>query len=366
MLVPRAGLNRFRIHDHISVMAPGDSEPGPISIASVAYNLDGYQGLARVVKMLDHAWQDLLDNTCRQRPGSDALVLMALPDPIEREFDFDYATDVQDAVDLDDTNSHRAIRRQTYCDLITSRLYDALWKKHQLDLKPLALQVVFGDRVAFARILEKAGALLDQGHITECYLMVHDSLIGDSMLDTLWQQGQLKTADNPVGFIPGEGAAVIWLTKAGRHKSAFKTQLSVTMDRSSFAAYSPVNNEALLSDEERVSWHGHKMLKILAPLLGDIKKQTSPRQLLIDINGQENRACEFGNLQVLLKKDNPRAQHLEPIIPALGFGETGAMAGAYAFACILASAHRVYAKSRNFIILLSERDGRRAAARLLF
>lgn len=347
----RAGLNRYTAHDSISVMNPGDEEAEPLTIAPANIG-QGYQGTGRMTKMLLQAYQDLAANIGAQIPFEDLQILLALPNPADREHNADFAYDTS-----------REERLRAYSERITSPLFERIDKR----LNDLPMQMVFGDRIAFPRILEKGAQLLAEGQAQHGLLLVADSLLDDKVLDTLRRRRQLKTSDNPVGFIPGEGAAVIWLSRTGTTSEAFATaSLAIAIDRSTVKVQDPDDESAEFSPEERQSWLGAKLMAVVKMVLTSSYEQQFLPQMVSDINGQENRAIEWGMMQTLLKRDYPQATSLAEQIPALSFGETGTMTGALGLATIIASVQRGYARNREFLITLSERDGKRAVIKLNF
>jgi hypothetical protein len=359
----RAGINRFSYHDNMKVMYPGDEEPVPLTVAPAATNINGYQGVGRIIKMLASAYNDLISNISNDLPKEGLVLLMATPDPEDREYDMMFPDEVS-----------RATRLLAYGDLITGPLFSRV----NSDLNDVPMQMVFGDRVAFARIFDKATNMLAKGEAQSCLLLVADSLIGDEVLDDLLGRDMIKTSDNPVGFIPGEGAAMILLSASGQSlNGATSVSVSVAIDNTTFESTNDDrdkndesdNNEGdmdTISPEERKSWQGDKLMTLVRSLLQSSYENQWFPQLITDINGKENRAMEFGMIQVGLKKNYPKAYLLAEQISALGFGEVGTMMGSFALSISLAAVQRGYAQHREFILLLSEDNGKRAVIKLHF
>lgn len=332
----RAGLNRFAAHEHMQLMFAGDEEPSPVTVAA-APALNGYAGTGRTIKMFQRAYGDLLENLKHPVPGQVA-VLIALPDPYDREIDIEVAPD---------TPREQYLR--TYLDSFVPNLL------HRLNpvLNQAPLQSVFGDRLAFARILQKAKEILASGETDHCLLMIADSLLGAEDLELQLECNMLKTADNPVGYIPGEGAAIILVSAAGA-RGGVPMSVQIAMDRTTFDM-----NDASAEVE---SWSGKKLFALYEQLLPENLRYHP--ELILDLNGQESRAMEYGILQVLLKGRYPKLPPPMEQIPALGFGEVGAMMGALALVTLVASVERQYARQCNFLISLSEDSGRRAVIRI--
>ena len=343
----RAGLNRFQNHEHIAVMFPGEEEANPITIAPAAVNLGGYQGVGRTIKLLINAFNDLQRNAGCEIPSESLGILLALPDPLERGFDLEYTEEVS-----------RERRLTDYSDLITKPLFDAVAPQ----LHNLPMQMIFGERIAFARILEKAKSTLVNQQLQHCLLIVADSLLDEEVLYRLQRDNELKTSDNPVGCIPGEGAAVFWLS--GPNSSGVNFTPTIAVD----------NNETQLDFEEDAeieaaihqSWHGDKLVQQLQHVLHSHYENQYFPQVISDINGSDLRATEFGLVQVAIQKFFPKSFWLEEWVPATSFGELGAITGPIALASALASIQRTYSKHREFLLPLSEANGKRAMIHLQF
>jgi len=345
----RAGLNRFNAHEEMMTMEAGDEEPTSLTVAPAATNLWQYQGVGRSVKMLHQAYQDFLCHYQQTIPTEHLQVLLAMPDPEDRSLDMDPYPGIS-----------REARLQEYVDAVTKPLLPKLDEA----FTRLPLQCVFGDRVAFARILKKAIEAILDGQTHHCLLMVADSLLNDVTLDAQMNENLLKHGGNPVGYIPGEGAAVILLSALGASGNQdakvfpLPAKIGVTLDES-------VIN---LGDDEADTeqWLGEKLMAVIRSTVRESISNKIFPQTVSDINGEERRAIEMGNIQVKMKMTYPDARFLEAQVPALGFGELGAMTAPIALATAVAGIQRGYAQHREHLITLSEDNGKRAVIRLQF
>lgn len=356
----RAGLNRFSAHTEVKTMFPGNEEPVPLTVAPAACNIFAYQGLARTVKLFQFAYADLLDNIEQDLPQENIALLFTMPDPLEREQNLDI-----------DEELAREQRLQEYVDALKAPLFTIC-----PGLKDIPMQCSFGERAAFARVLKKAITLLNTGKVDHCLVMVADSLLDDHMLQVQLQENRLKTEDNPVGYIPGEGAAAILLSsealsKSDKNREPLAANINVSIDNRTVDEQIPeIEDEAqldkLIDQQQRASWHGEKLVNVLTDLLGDSYEQQSFPQHISDVNGEEHRAIELGNTLVKLRLQCPSASFSEVQVPALGFGEVGAVMGPLALMTVAAAVQRGYATQREFVITLSDESGKRAAIKLLF
>ncbi len=345
----RAGLNRFAAHEEMKTMEAGDEEPTELTVAPAAANLWPYQGVGRSIKMLHAAYLDLLGNLKREVPEEGLQLLLALPDPEDRQLDMDPMPGIS-----------RAERLQEYLSAIT----DPLLPKMGSAFTKLPIQSVFGDRVAFARILQKAAQLLGNGEAKHCLLIITDSLLNDVTLDAQLEQDLLKHGGNPVGYIPGEGAAMILLSSGSEPESendkwnAHRAKIGVCL-----------NNEMIDYEEEGAEialWQGERLSSLIKSQLRNRYENMSFPQHIADINGEECRAIEVGSSLVKLMATYSGANFAEPQVPALSFGELGTMMGPMALATAIASVQRKYARQREFLITLSEDTGKRAVIHMQF
>ncbi len=332
----RAGLNRFSGHEFMKLMFAGEEEPAPLTVAGVS-TLYGYESIGRTIKLFQQAYKDLLNNRKKPLPEKFS-ILIALPEPEEREIELDVPW-----------YANRTEKLKSYMDT----LLPTLFKQLSPTFSEMPFQIVFGDRLAFPRILQKAQDALESEDTEHCLLFIADSLLGKEDLDFQLEHNMIKTADNPVGYIPGEGAAML-LVSTATERSNVSMSVHVLMDKTTF----DYDDEAA----ERESWMGKKLFALYEQCLP--KEMEAYPEFIIDLNGQEHRAQEYGMLQVMLKSRYPDIPLPTEQVPALGFGELGAMAGPIGLAIILASIERKYAKQRHFIISLSEDSGRRALIKI--
>lgn len=335
----RAGTTRFSGHHDLQSSVPGDEEPAPITIAGLPDHLDGYQGKSRLVKMLEFAYRDLEHNLGRALPLDKITCYLAMPDPVDR------------LIQEDDENIERDSRLLQFIDSLLASLSTNL----KVALHALPVQGVFGDRTAFARILQKALTTLGEGGTQYCLLMVADSLLDDEVLQEQLTGDALLTATNPVGYIPGEGAALILLASGSAAKAS-------PMAHACVMKVAIENTPLDIDDEAGVleKWQGNTLLELTEQVLPRPYDHACLPQRLIDTNGEEKRAAESGYLEMKLRRQYPEHSELDPVAPADGFGETGALAGALAVAIATASVQRGYARHRRFLITLSEESGKRA------
>lgn len=338
----RAGLNRFQGHSEIVVGTRDDTEPTPLKIAPAANNLNTYQGIARLVKLCEFAFRDLEAKLENRLPLDSLCILMVLPPPDERVISF--------RVDEDASLNERL---KSYLQTVT----DALFVKIGHAFHQVPLQANVGDRVSFARVVQKSCDLLSKSEYEQVLILAADSLLCDETLEFQLHNERLLTDDNPVGYIPGEGAAAMLLTREAT-KHSLKAVMRVEMDSSTIDQ----DDRDVVFD----LWQGQKMMALMENILIHDYHQRYLPKLITDQNGEELRAIEMGCLQVKLKQKFPNSAVDSLEMMSASFGELGAVTGPFAMAHCLASIKRNYAKLREFVILLSERNGKRACIYLTF
>lgn len=341
----RAGLSRFQNHADVLLATPGGEEDA-LTVAPAFSNFSTYQGLARWLKLLSYAYQDLCAQLDLKLLSGRTAIFLAMPDPAARNLTFEPSAQPTD-VDWLERN--------------LERFTTAFFRREAPQLLEAPLQCAFGDRVAFARALAKATQVLAKGEAEHCLLLTVDSLLDVDTLQLLLERQCLKTPENPTGYIPGEGAAAIVLSAQSIHAQAQRCTVACHLDSTSL---NQDDNEAKNS-----LWLGRKLFALYrqAVTLPSTPNQKSilPVQIT-DFNGEQNRAKELGFMQSYITQNYLSGVLYDPIVPALSFGETGTLSGALAFNTALYSLQRRYSRHNSFSILLSEESGKRSVCQLTF
>ncbi|MCY1032246.1 hypothetical protein OV207_12320 [Corallococcus sp. BB11-1] len=219
---------------------------------------------------------------------------------------------------------------------------------------PLARVRSFPDgHVGVTAAMELASRLLEGGQSRRCLIVAVDSYLEPDTLDWLVRHNRLKCGDNPVGLMPGEaGAALLLETAHGAaerrgHVDAWVQGIAVA-------------DTSRPRDAEGARRDGI----LLADLLSSILPTTAPFQgdLIVDLNGEEWRAREFGGALARLGRTMSEAR---VVLPALCLGEVGAASGGVGV-CVAARAFaRGPAKAHERIVLSVAESGRLAVIRLV-
>lgn len=346
-----AGLNRFGGHSSLGNCMAGDDESTPLTVSAMPAYINQYEGHARVFKLLECALDDFCANLNSSmdnilQPDQTA-ILMALPDPADRLLDDDAEAEPRD------------VRLQSYIDRISQKVLSGKYAF----LQQCSLQCVFGERQAFARVMDKASELIAGGHVAHCLVLTVDSLIHLEYLIFLKDENCLKDAENPVGFIPGEGASVFLLGESAIPQSKrfnLPCHIEVNLDRQS------VDEEKL-----RDRWLGADLYSLMSSLVPNNGALESFPHIFTDVNGEEKRAVEFAQVNMSVKRDFGKAYKDDNYtIPALSFADTGSFSGAISFGLIAylflrpSFASKTPIIDKHFLILLSDTDGKRSVIKV--
>ncbi|NRB42256.1 MAG: hypothetical protein HRU20_27935 [Pseudomonadales bacterium] len=329
----RANINRFRGHSDLVFGQQGDAEPSPITVSPLPQYLEGYQDKARLIKMLTVAYNDLLENNPSQSMAEDIDVFFALADPQMRCVPED--EDLEDAPDRQRLNQ--------YLQELGNGFFRCI---NQPKFK---LSGTFGDRVSFAKILQRAIQLINSGEKKECLLVVADSLLQTDYLENSLNDGKIKTDATPTGYVPGEGAVMFWLSNEPTQSKTF----NVSLDQ-----LQVVVGQEVLNDDAPPQ--GEELLNLLNSLATQTPLTESHIDVFSDLTGSETYAMEMATWQLKCKQFYPNMPFNHIRYPSTSLGEVGALMGAISLAWAMAAFNRDYATSKQVLIPLVESDSARA------
>ena len=230
-------------------------------------------------------------------------------------------------------------------------LLDRLCSLSGLNVHKGNLHTTFGGRVGVVEAIRKAHLLLLEGKVDQVLLGSIDSLVTENVIRRLLDQQKIKTADNPVGFIPGEAACFVLIelldrrSRSGDDKRQFSFQSMVVSEPSDLA---PPQLGCALAEVA--------VNALRAACNEPIRKGT----ILADLNGTPSRAAVFGGAIVYMSQ----ALGLDGWgqgFPATTFGETGAASSLLAICLAIRAFLRGYANSDRALILISCETGGHAA-----
>jgi 3-oxoacyl-[acyl-carrier-protein] synthase-1 len=285
----------------------------PIAACRAAYIAEGYCSGAKVVLLGAIALSDLL----RRRPldsGSRIGLALHLSD-----------CSLLDAVSEPPDETHllpSAQWRQRCASLVPRMLASC-----RLTIAPEHRHLSFGAHAGFVAALKTGATMVAESEVDRCLVGAVDSCLDPEFLLAAAVKGVLKTAVNPVGFVPGEAAAFALLER--------------TADARGTAAHpiaSLVCGPLVPGTFDRFSDQppdGSVLARAIRSLLATEAGRADVGLVIGDLNGDEYRARNWGGA---LPRVHSRSVANAPMwIPALGFGETGSAAGAVGL-CLAARA----------------------------
>lgn len=346
----RAGLSRISELDTLNPMLCNsfgqeslDGLP-PINGHAVFGLGNGAAGIGKIVSLAVPALQQwLAHNATRVSSARKPALLLGLSDYYVQ--DHHYASD-NESVLPDDLSPSDLWQRQA------PRIVERLFHETGLRILPENVHVDFGSHAVFGALFKRAQQLIhDQQHdllLTLCA----DSLLEPACLVASADAGLMATADNPVGFLPGEAAAVGLFSP--HERQGLRTDGGLWV-RACHHHHGTGWDDDTLPD-------GRTMATLVADCLqdGGVKAQDI-QQVLIDHNGLEWYAYEWGNTQLQLQQRGISLAHSQHIFPIVSFGEIGA---AYGLTC-LAMAEQGYQRGYYHgatLLLMTSLSGARTAA----
>ena len=351
----RAGIVRTSRVDTFVVGTLDDADGATVHAAPMITH--GFEGDARLLRLLQAALEDLHFGESEAPWSNDrAGVYLSIPDSDrchaghalipddelrEREVErFKQATDQRSsAVD----ESERAGQ------LLQRAMQLAGWTR------PVELRSVStSGHTGVAELLELARKDLADGTTELAIVGGVDSWLDHSMLLWLERRKRLKSATTPVGLAPGEASGFLIL-ETGSHAKARDAR--------------PVASLGLLitDREELCQLSAETSLgEALSRVVSGVAAHSgwSPERspwLIVDQNGENYRAQEWGYALTRLVGTVPALQQPDLWFPVASFGDTGAATGVIQACTAMQAFTRGYAPSDRALLLASGEAGHRTA-----
>ncbi|NTX02577.1 beta-ketoacyl synthase N-terminal-like domain-containing protein [Myxococcus sp. CA040A] len=219
---------------------------------------------------------------------------------------------------------------------------------------PRHQRLFFEGPAGFFSALEEAIRKLRARELDGCVVGGVDSYLDPELLRMLLGLRMLKTPDQPVGFLPGEGAALVLLE---RYEHAARRSARIE---------SLVGTPGVGQDSHhRFSGKPNAGGTLAQTLRGCIQQpELRGRRVGLTIgslNGNEWRAREWGMSLLTLGPELGDARQWHP---AESFGETGAATAAFATCMAVRALQRTYARTEDVLVWASGEDGRKGAVRI--
>ncbi|MBZ4417484.1 hypothetical protein [Myxococcus sp. RHSTA-1-4] len=324
----RAGIVRPRPSEEVATFAPGDREPQPVFVRELRGSTFGFSGVGRLVAITLEALEDLGTRVPLDTLGREAGVFLALPG----------------FVDGSGVAATERLGRQ-----VLGRALEALgvsWPEERW-------RFFGGGSAGFALALDAARQGMERGTFETCVVGGVDSRTEPGHLRYLLAERRLKTADNPVGLVPGEAGAFVVLRSRGP-KSARGATPAVDISAVRLG-HEPRHRGTDMRPD------GVALSTCVQSVLGGQPSGKGDVLFVTDLNGEEVRAWEWGCALIRLRSDGVLKGDVPFWVPATGFGDVGAAAGAVG-ACIANHAFwRRYSPASRIVVVMQSDSGERAA-----
>lgn len=329
----RAGLSRPSPAPDFDLAILGDEGPRSATIFSLPVATFGFSGVGRLVALTCEVLKDLWSRADLTALAQEAGFFFALPDPRARGLE-PAGADATDAQQLEALGAR--VLAQSFQNLGLG------WKG--------PLRFFGGGHVAFTHAMHAAQAQLSRRAIKSCVVAAVDSLVEEGTLQALEEELRLKTAENPVGIIPGEaGAAFLLSTTSARPPQEPDIQFRAVC----------LGREPNPRGSDKPA-DGRALARCILDTLSAGGDHQQPL-LISDHNGEQHRAMEWGLVQMHLRSQIPTWEDLKAWYPAVGFGDVGCASSAVGLCLAIRSLQRRYAPEAACLILSSSDEGARAA-----
>ena len=202
-------------------------------------------------------------------------------------------------------------------------------------------------KVGVTVALDRARALLYDCGVEHVLIGAVDSLLTGPTLSAFETQGRLLTARNSNGFVPGEAAGAVLVSRDSVPGALICLGLGFAEERATIASDEPLRGEGLAAAIKKG--------------LADADCQMHDLDFRIaDISGEQYYFKEAA--LALSRTLRRRKETFDLWHPADSIGETGAAAGAVALAVTLAAGRKAYADGPSVLFHASNDGGQRAAA----
>jgi 3-oxoacyl-[acyl-carrier-protein] synthase-1 len=220
----------------------------------------------------------------------------------------------------------------------------------RLPWRPDALHEFCLGQAGIAHAVLLAEQWLNEERYERVVILATDSYLDGSSLEWLLAHRRLKTPERPVGLMPGEAGACLLLesqVNARQRKAPLLAIIeSTAIGHAPKDPRSPNPGRAVGEDLARVTAQCISSTSLESRFTGDI---------LIDLNGEDWRAREWGHAQVRLS--NMLSERTRPVIPCTSIGDVGAASGAVGACVAVRSFARKYSLSRHTLVLSSSENG---------
>jgi 3-oxoacyl-[acyl-carrier-protein] synthase-1 len=215
-----------------------------------------------------------------------------------------------------------------------------------LEIQPAEVRLFADGRAGTSAAIAAACEAIRSGRVEHAVVGGCESKIDPRRLDAALAGGRLKCEDYPVGFMPGEAAALAVLSAAAPDgaSEAWVAEPVATQEAQSYAAGGPAVGTALA--------------EALTRALADVPPADG--SVTVDLNGEAYRATDWAFALVRARVSVP-IERLRPSLPAMWFGDVGAAYPVLAMGLAARAFARGYARGPLAVVCTSADAGARAA-----
>ena len=348
----RAGLTRL---SEVPCRVKGDDQAPEIAVGHSVFGLTaGFEGDARLIRLHGQAARNLFGHPGAATMQGKVGWFLALPSATRRISGLDGIPDsvARTLYEEDLSDAPAAAADPIRGKRIIEAALDMAGASTALDI----VQVSTAGQVGFAELVNAAAQQLEVGTLDAAVVGGVDSLVDEPELDWLNITWRLKTAEQPVGLVPGEAAALVLLTRSARSHRGRTPALANL-------------HSVQCAQKGRAYLGGHApdgdgLAAALFPFAQAQCVNGNNPWLVTDQNGECYRAGDWGQAVVKLLTRFPGYQNPVVWYPALSFGDTGAASAAVGTCMVLRAFARSYAPS-NIASVVSSNDGPDRAALLV-
>jgi 3-oxoacyl-[acyl-carrier-protein] synthase-1 len=332
----RAGLSRPKPIPHFSILDPETQEPISLNGYPLAGFAEGFNIVGFWIRVGLAALEDLI--AYGHLPGPTDVAFWSNTGLIAT------TPPVNDArFESDDSITP---------DFMKKAYLNRLLQVFPYPLRAANLDIVCVGHGGAIRAIERAQAMISERGMERVIVLAVDSYLDPMTLEWLAVRDRLKTAENPVGLIPGEaGACFLVETRTSAQRRQGRAVASVAMPGLSLEPNHFFSGN--LSQGEGLEAAARGALSSAA------SRQPFEGLIFSDCNGEEWRAYELGCARVRLSSDvGPAATFM---FPCMSLGDVGAASGAVAVCLAARSLERGYAGYDRVLVLSSSDYGHIAA-----
>lgn len=337
----RAGLSRARELDYFTQWSPANGEVGPVKGHQIPQITEGFEGDARLARILGGALGDFLSRTNDIDWTSSGLACYCgLPDPYRIWSGPDRVTDPDIRQEFLDAS--KSIPKDNAEPEKAERLLHMACSANGIAKTPKMRMTSRSGNCAVTDCIRQASADLSQGLVRQAVIIAADSLLDESTLTWLERTERLKSPALATGLTPGEAGIVLGLRAAASPSTGNPPLAKIQ------AVHTATEENSLLSGKPILG-------KAMAKLLGDLSDNGRQGWFVSDLNGEDYRALEWGHALVRTKLDV-----LAMSYPAVAFGDTGTASGGVAIATIVHAFQRKCAPTKIGIVLSASESSERS------